>query len=134
MRSHSCTWDLLALATSGLFLLVRKLYPKPYTGIFYNEASAKRITGDIPDLVPVIKEKNEFSGALFTVTTQKLGTPIAQLLFPGIRKPLIILEDPREIENIHVRRNKEFEKAPMALDLFSPMFAQATLSSTLPRS
>ncbi len=119
---------LLGVAVTGLVLIVRKLYPKPYPGIPHNEASAKRITGDIPDLVPVIKATNEFSDALFTITTQKLGTPIAQFLMPGIRKPLIILEDPREIEDIIVRRNKEFDKAPMALDIFGPMFPRASLA------
>ncbi|KAG7286273.1 hypothetical protein NEMBOFW57_008581 [Staphylotrichum longicolle] len=121
-------FGLLGLAVTGFILTLRKLYPKPYPGIPYNEASAKRLTGDLPDLVPVIKETNEFSESLFAVTTQKLGVPIAQFLFPGIRKPLIILEDAREIEDILVRRNKEFDKAPMALDIFGPMFPRASLA------
>jgi hypothetical protein len=121
-------FGVLGLAITGLILIVRRLYPTPYPGIPYNEASANRITGDIPDLIPIIKATNEFSDALFTLTTQKLGTPIAQMLFPGIRKPMIILEDPREIEDILVRRNKEFDKAPMAIDIFGPMFPKASLA------
>jgi hypothetical protein len=121
-------FGLLGLGLVGFALMLRKLYPKPYPGVPYNEASAKRLTGDILDLAPIIQNTNEFSDALFTVTTQKLGTPIAQLLFPGIRKPLIILEDAREIEDILVRRNKEFDKAPMALDIFGPMFPRASLA------
>lgn len=108
--------------------LVRQLYPKPYPGIPYNQHSAKRISGDIPDLIPVIKAKNQFSECLFDITTQKLGTPIAQVLFPGLRKPLIVLEDPREIEDILVRRNKEFDKAPMSIDMVSPMFPNGELA------
>lgn len=120
---------LICLSLAGLFLLARRsLYPKPYPGIPYNEESARRITGDIPNLVPIIQATNEFSYSIFAITTQKLGQPIAQMLFPGIRKPLIILEDPREIEDIIVRRNKEFDKAPMAIDTFSPMFPNATLA------
>jgi hypothetical protein len=129
--SLSVRFGLLALAavgTVGFILILRKLYPNPYPGIPYNEASANSLTGDIMDIAPLIKETKEFSDALFTVTTQKLGTPIAQLLFPGIRKPLIILEDAREIEDIIVRRNKEFDKAPMALDIFGPMFPRASLA------
>ncbi|KAK4152164.1 hypothetical protein C8A00DRAFT_35133, partial [Chaetomidium leptoderma] len=126
--SLSVCFGLLGVATVGFILILRKLYPKPYPGIPYNEASANRLMGDVLDLVPVIKATNEFSDALFTVTTQKLGTPIAQLLFPGIRKPLIILEDAREIEDMLVRRNKEFDKAPMALDIFRPMFPRASLA------
>jgi hypothetical protein len=41
---------------------------------------------------------------------------------------MIILEDPREIEDILVRRNKEFDKAPMAIDIFGPMFPKASLA------
>lgn len=112
----------------ALLWLRRKLMPKPYLGIPYNEESVRRITGDIPNLMPIIEATNEFSNTLFTVTTQKLGMPIAQLLFPGLRKPMVIIEDPREIEDIMIRRNKEFDKAPMAVDMFAPMFPNSTLA------
>ncbi|KAK4159205.1 cytochrome P450 3A24 [Cladorrhinum sp. PSN259] len=128
VESLSVRVGLLGVAIGGLVLLfIRKLYPKPYPGIPYNKELANRLTGDLPDLVAVATKKNEFSEAMFSVTTQKLGVPIAQLLFPGIRKPIIILEDAREIEDILVRRNKEFDKAPMALDLFGPMFPKGTI-------
>jgi len=123
----SMSLGLLSVAITGIILILRKLYPKPYPGIPYNEASAKRLMGDIPDLVNIVKETSGFSDALFTITTQKLGTPIAQFLFPGIRK-LIVLEDPREIEDLLVRRHKEFDKAPMALNIFRPMFPRASLA------
>lgn len=123
-------WTLVLL--TGVVTLVlwlrRKLYPVPYPGIPYNAESVNRITGDIPNLVPVIKAKNEFSESLFAITTQKLGVPIAQMLFPGIRKPMVILEDPREIEDILLRRAKEFDKAPMNIDIFGPMFPNAMVS------
>ncbi|KAJ4423613.1 hypothetical protein N0V82_001781 [Gnomoniopsis sp. IMI 355080] len=112
----------------ALTWLRRKLMPKPYPGIPYNKESLARITGDIPNLMPIIEATNEFSNTLFTVTTQKLGVPIAQLLFPGIRKPMVIVEDAREIEDILLRRNKEFDKAPMAVDMFAPMFPHSTLA------
>ncbi|KAG6358667.1 hypothetical protein INS49_012185 [Diaporthe citri] len=111
----------------AIIWLRRRLMPKPYPGIPYNQESVRRITGDIPNLVPIIEATNEFSNTLFTVTTQKLGVPIAQLLFPGLRKPMVIIEDPREIEDILVRRKKDFDKAPMAIDMFAPMFPNSTL-------
>jgi hypothetical protein len=119
---------LLGGALVGFILILRKLYPKPYPGIPYNEASARRITGDVMNFAPIIKKTNEISGSVFTVTTQKLGTPIAQVLFPGFRKPIIVLEDPREIEDIIVRRNKEFDKGPTTVDVFGPMFPRASIS------
>lgn len=62
----------------ALLGLRRKLMPKPYLGIPYNEESVRRITGDIPNLMPIIEATNEFSNTLFTVTTQKLGMPICK--------------------------------------------------------
>ncbi|KAK7709389.1 hypothetical protein SLS64_006302 [Diaporthe eres] len=100
--------------------------PKPYPGIPYNQESVGRIAGDISNLVPIIEATNEFSDTLFTATTQKLGVTIAQLLFPGPRKPMVIIDDPREIEDIQVRRIEEFDKAPMAIDMFTPMFPDST--------
>lgn len=111
----------------AMIWLRRKLMPKPYPGISYNQDSVERITGDIPNLVPIIEATNEFFNTLFTVTTQKLGVPIAQLLFPGPRKPKVSIEDPREIEDIQGLRNKEFDKAPMAIDMFAPRFPNSTL-------
>lgn len=112
----------------ALFWLFRQLYPKPYPGIPYNHDSATRITGDIPDLIPLLQATNEFSDPLFTISTQKLRRPIGQFLFPGIRKPFIVLEDPREIEDILVRRNKEFDVAPMAVEMYGPMFPNALIA------
>ncbi|CAI6093039.1 unnamed protein product [Clonostachys chloroleuca] len=124
------TYGLVAIPFVSVIIImvVRALYPKPYPDIPHNKHSANRVAGDIPDLVPLITSTNEFSNSMFTITTQKLGTPIAQFLFPGIRKPLIILEDPREIEDLLLRRNKEFDKAPMALSIFQPMFPKASLA------
>ncbi|KAI0391539.1 cytochrome P450 [Xylariaceae sp. FL0594] len=120
---------LLGVCAIAIGIVVwRKLYPVPYPGIPYNEESAKRIAGDIPNLVAEIKATNEFSSSVFAVSTQKLGTPIAQVLFPGIRKPLIVLEDPHEIEDIVLRRNKEFDKATTAIDMFAPMFPNGSIS------
>ncbi|KAI0413076.1 cytochrome P450 [Xylaria grammica] len=121
----------LLLGVSAVALVVtawRKLYPTPYPGIPYNKDSARRITGDFPSLMPLIQATNEFSNSVFAVSTQRLGTPIAQVLFPAIRKPFIVLEDPREIEDIVLRRNREFDKATTAIDGFAPMFPQASLS------
>lgn len=129
MDAITLQYALSALAAIGILALwVRsKLYPKPYPGIPHNLRSAARITGDVPELIPIIKSTKEFSESLFTITTQKLGVPIAQVLFPGIRKPMIMLEDPYETQDILLRRAKDFDKAPIAVDLFGPMFPNSTL-------
>lgn len=120
---------LSSLGILSIFILIYHiLFPKPYPGIPYNKASAKRITGDIPLLIPLIKASNEFSDNLFTATTRRLGTPIAQFLFPGTQKPLVIIDDPREVEDICLRRNAEFDVAPMEVEISGAVFPNSPLS------
>ncbi|KAI1270111.1 cytochrome P450 [Xylariaceae sp. FL1019] len=113
------------IAIGVIAMIIRKLYPTPFPGIPYNPESAKRIMGDIPNMIPIIQATNERSGPVFAASAQKLGTPIAQLLLPG--KPLIVLEDPRQVEDIILNRNKEFDKAPRAVDVMAPMFPNGTI-------
>lgn len=119
---------LLALSGIVLCLIWRKLYPKPYPGIPYVEASGNRISGDLPELMSAIRESDEITDSMFSVSTRKLGTPIAQVLFPRFRRPLIVLEDPLEVQDILVRRQREFDKSPMTVDIFAPMFPRGSLS------
>lgn len=119
---------LIGFSICVLAVVWRMLYPKPFLGIPYVEVSANRIVGDLPDLMSIIKATDEVTNTMFTISTQKLGTPIAQVLFPRFRTPLIVLEDPLEVEDIIVRRHKDFDKAPTAVDIFTPMFPRATLS------
>ncbi|KAK4649710.1 uncharacterized protein QC761_121440 [Podospora bellae-mahoneyi] len=118
----------IALFASLLALIVifgrKKLYPKPYPQIPYNAHSAKRIMGDLPDLIPAIKATKANSESIYRITTQKLGSPIAQLLLPG--NPMIILSDPYEIERI--LRSNQFDKSAWALSVVGPLFSKATLS------
>ncbi|SPQ24085.1 98bcb0d1-d493-4b7c-8817-0a47768b614d [Thermothielavioides terrestris] len=119
---------LLGLAAAVAILGRRMLLPRRYPGIPYNTASAGRISGDLPDLMPVYRATNEVTRAIADITTRKLGTPIAQLLFPSVRRPLIVVDDPREVEDIVVRRNKQFDRAPTFVGMFKPMFPTATIS------
>lgn len=119
---------LLGFSSIAIVVFWRMLYPKPYPGIPHVASSVKRISGDIPDLMSTVQLTDEITNSMFAVSTQKLGIPIAQVLFPRFRRPLIVLEDPFEVEDIIVRRHKEFDKAPTAVDIFKPMFARATLS------
>ncbi|CAG9948330.1 unnamed protein product [Clonostachys rosea f. rosea IK726] len=121
------TFVLGASAVTVIFIW-RKLYPKPYPGIPYVEASAQRISGDIPHLMEAMKLTDEATNSMFAISTQKLGTPIAQVLFPGFARPLITVDDPIEVEDIVVRRQKEFDKSPMAVQIFEPMFPHGSLS------
>lgn len=62
---------LVASATAFILAVRQRIYPRPYPGIPYNEQSAHRISGDLPELVPVIKSTNGYSTAIFSITTQR---------------------------------------------------------------
>lgn len=86
-------YALLGLSSLVVVVIWRLLYPKPYPGIPHVTSSAKRISGDIPDLMSTVQQTDEITNSMFAVSTQKLGMPIAQVLFPRFRQPLIVLED-----------------------------------------
>ncbi|KAI0425062.1 cytochrome P450 [Xylaria sp. FL1042] len=106
----------------------RGLYPKPYVGIPYNTTSTSRVLGDIPELVSAIRIREGFPDAILSISTRRLGKPIAQVLFPVFRKPLIVVDDPREVEDILWRRQVEFDVAQTTLDLLAPMIPYGMFS------
>ena len=108
------------------FLLYRRSLPKPYPGIPYNPAAAKRISGDLPDLLKHYKRTKEVTGFSFE-QCKRLKSPIVQLFLRPFSPPFICLDDPREIEDIMLRRAKEFDRAPSTIALFKPIIPHATL-------
>jgi hypothetical protein len=62
------------------------------------------------------------------ITTRKLAVRVAQVLFSRLRKPLLGVGDPYEVEGIITRRHRGFYKSHMAVAIFAPMFPRGTLS------
>ena len=114
----------LAIA-SGCFLY-KRIFPRPYPGIPYNVGAANRITGDLPDLLDHYKRTKEASSFSFE-QCKKLQSPIIQLFLRPFSPPFICLDDPREIEDIMLRRTKEFDRAPSTIAYFKPLIPHATL-------
>ena len=115
---------LLSIVSGGL-LLYKRIFPKPYPGIPYNLAAANRISGDVPDLLAHYKRTKEASQFSFQ-QCRKLKSPIVQLFLRPLSSPLIFLDDPRETEDIMLRRTKEFDRAPSTIALFRSLLPHAT--------
>lgn len=107
-------------------LLYRRNLPKPYPGIPHNPAAANRISGDLPDLLKHYKRTKEASGFSFE-QCKKLKSPIVQLFLRPFSPPFICLDDPRETEDIMLRRTKEFDRAPSTIAFFKPLIPHSTL-------
>ena len=106
--------------------LYRRSFPEPYPEIPYNPAAENRISGDLPDLLEHYKRTKEASGFSFE-QCKNLKSPIIQLFLRPFLPPFIRLDDPREKEDIMLRRTKEFDRAPSTIAFFKPLIPHATL-------
>jgi hypothetical protein len=122
----------IALAVFGLislalYALYRRLLPQPIKGIPYHADSSARLLGDLPrvshDLTlsqEVTKTRNGYS--------QTLRSPVIQLfLAPFGGRPTVFLDDPREAEDILLRRNKEFDRSMMSRDTIGVPMPHCTI-------
>lgn len=108
------------------YSIYRRLFPKPYPGIPYNQESALRISGDTPGMVEAFKTHGEFSVYRKSLT-QKLHSPLVQMFLTPLAPPVLYLDDPREIEDILLRRNKEFDRSPFASRVIGTIMPHSTI-------
>ncbi|XXG97385.1 hypothetical protein Hte_003686 [Hypoxylon texense] len=94
-------------------LVKRLFYPRPLPGIPYDKESAKRITGDLPSIAAIYKEVTEW-GLPIGRRSLKYGSPIHQLFMNPFSKPYVMIDDPREVADLLLRRTKEFDKSVSA--------------------
>ncbi|KAF2828307.1 cytochrome P450 [Ophiobolus disseminans] len=99
------------------FLFYRWLLPKPIAGIFYNEEATKSIFGDIPSMLAHLKQSQALVDWLLQHNTRH-QSPIVQVFADLFGKPMVVISDYREIQDIVMRRTKEFDKPDMISDMF----------------
>ncbi|KAI1639129.1 cytochrome P450 [Biscogniauxia mediterranea] len=99
----------ILLALVLWFVFKRLLYPRPIPGIPYDPVSANRFMGDAPDIAAMYKDITEWTIPIARRSI-KLGSPIHQVFMRPFTKPIVLLDDPREISDLINRRNKEFDK------------------------
>ncbi|KAK0708046.1 cytochrome P450 [Lasiosphaeris hirsuta] len=104
-----------------------KLFPTPLPGIPYTVSSLNRVMGDALGIKENARVSRESSAGIFAIG-RKLGSPIAQVLITSFSASLVIVDDPREAEDILIRRNREFDRSPLTTKLFKPMLPHSTLS------
>ncbi|KAH7077611.1 cytochrome P450 [Paraphoma chrysanthemicola] len=100
----------------GTFLLYRWLLPKPIPGIPYNEEATKSIFGDIPAMLKHLQTSKEVSAWMGGYST-RYNSPIVQMFINLFGKPLILINDYRESQDILLRRTKEFDKPDFISDI-----------------
>ncbi|KAI6354317.1 hypothetical protein MCOR25_008671 [Pyricularia grisea] len=112
-------------------MLLPRLYPRVLPGIPHNEKHAKRLLGDLPAVESHAAEKGcSKSEATFdTINRGTTNFPIAQMLVPNIMPhAILMIDDPREVEDILRRRGKEFDRSSMTAAFFKPLLPKASIS------
>ncbi|KAK7757028.1 hypothetical protein SLS62_001044 [Diatrype stigma] len=100
-----------ALAVLVLQILIKRLiYPRPLPGIPYNKDAAKSITGDRPFIAATYKKFTEWSLPIGRRSLE-YGSPVHQVFLTSFAKPIVLVDDPREVSDMLLRRQKEFDKS-----------------------
>lgn len=121
----------LALLTAVIVGFVTWLYwmllPRVYPEVPYRKASAKRLLGDLPVLAAYSQRTRQYSRALAAIP-QELGVPFAQFLTTKFDAPTFVVNDPREVEDILLRRNREFDRADVTIAMFKSLLPECTIA------
>jgi hypothetical protein len=105
------------LAALFLYGLYQWLLPKPLPGIPYNEAAAKSLFGDIPDLVNEVSKTGDFADYI-RKQSKKHNSPLAQVFVKPFGKPTLLVCDFREAQDVLLHRGKEFDRSSFVGEVF----------------
>ncbi|KAK1991632.1 cytochrome P450 monooxygenase [Colletotrichum falcatum] len=101
-----------------LYLLYRAMLPRPLPGIPYNEAAARSILGDMPEMIGHAGKTGEMYDWLGAQNI-KHRSPMVQVFGRPFSKPWVIISDFCETQDILVRRSKEFDRSSFTADVLS---------------
>lgn len=115
------TWNNLYLlvlsACAILYLIYRMALPKPIPGIPYRSDAARHILGDIPAILRAAADSNLTHVQWIQQQLQKLDSPIIQIFMGPFSRPIIVVADFRETQDVLLRR-KEWDRSELLGDLF----------------
>lgn len=100
---------LVAIGTL-LYLAYCWALPKPIPGIPYDEAASKSILGNAPELLKFAKENDGNVVPWFIKKLTEKNAPMVQVWIKPFQPPAVIISDYMEIEDLMVRRTKEFNR------------------------
>ncbi|KAK1981893.1 cytochrome P450 [Colletotrichum cereale] len=109
---HALVFAVVGLLFYGFYRWAR---PRPIPGIPHNAAAARHILGDIPSLTEGIGRTGEFNLWLLEQAS-KLGSPLFQVLIRPLGKPMVVLADFREAQDLLMRR-RDFDRSSLVADM-----------------
>lgn len=118
---HWNTWTdpflLLVFASITLYLLHRAALPKPIPGIPYSSSAARHILGDIPALLRATANSDLTHMQWIQQQLRELDSPLIQIFMGPFSRPVLVLGDFREAQDVLMRR-KEWDRSDVLADLF----------------
>ncbi|EFQ35222.1 cytochrome P450 monooxygenase [Colletotrichum graminicola] len=118
------TSTILAFAgVAFLYLLYLRLLPKPLPGIPHNKSATESLMGDVASFIASQKQGVSMSGWIAS-QCDGLKSPIFQLLMGPLSKPIVVITDFREAEDISMRRTKHFDRGNSLGRIFGHLFPQ----------
>lgn len=126
-------WLAGIVLSSLLWYVYWGLFPAPLPGIPYDAESSRRPLGDLIQIKAQGRLSRETTEGMFAVA-RKLRSPIAQLLATAWSKKVVVVDDPREAEDILTRRHQDFDRSVVTSQFFMPMLPHCTISqATTPK-
>ncbi|KAJ8063549.1 hypothetical protein OCU04_007421 [Sclerotinia nivalis] len=116
LSSPSIVFIVLTTIAVSFLWLYRLALPNPIPGIPYDESSAQRLLGDVPNMVSHISKRDGTFITYIMELMKTLDAPLIQVFIRPFSKPLLILADFREAHDILIHR-KEFDRSPSLGDL-----------------
>ncbi|KAI9725954.1 MAG: hypothetical protein M1828_002282 [Chrysothrix sp. TS-e1954] len=102
--------------------------PTLIPGIPYNKSARINPMGDLPKLIKHYKKTSEINDWVIQQTSV-LKSPIVQLApGPFMRKPLIVVTDQQEAEDILIHRFKEFDRLDVSNDRLETVAQKSTIN------
>jgi hypothetical protein len=101
-----------------LYVVYRTALPHPIPDIPHNKAAAKSIMGDVPEFLKYVKANNGQVLGWWNEQIAKHDSPICQLFLKPFGRPIVVVADFREAQDILLRRPKEFDRSTVFEDVF----------------
>ncbi|RYO92688.1 hypothetical protein DL766_000992 [Monosporascus sp. MC13-8B] len=100
-----------------VYAVYRRALPKPIPGIPYVEESAKRLFGDLPRIAELQKVGRK-PADLYIETARLTKSPISQVFFLPFKRPMVIVSDFREAQDLVTARCKDLERGAFNNETF----------------
>ncbi|KAK4159210.1 cytochrome P450 [Cladorrhinum sp. PSN259] len=107
---------ILAALIVAAYAGYRAALPKPLPGISYNQDAARKLFGDVPELMGYVMRTKRIFCWLTSLTTRH-QSPIVQAFVTPFGLPWVVVTDPFESQDILLRRTKEFDRSGFFGDL-----------------